>query len=97
MSNTETNETSETVIPSMRPRPALDRWCRDRDLNDGQAARLFGCSKNMVNLMRRPFVDPMRKRPGQELMTRIVRVTDGGVRPEDFSPPVAAILSGLSA
>lgn len=51
----------------------------------------------MVNKLRRPFVDPLRKRPGQQLLTRIVRVTRGEVRPEDFSPPVADILRGMVA
>lgn len=97
MSNIEPSDTSVPVVPAPRPRPALDRWCRERDLNDAQAAKLFGCSKNMVNLMRRPFADPMRKRPGQDLMTRIVRLTEGVVRPEDFSPPVSSILAGMSA
>ncbi|MNL82132.1 hypothetical protein D3C87_2094420 [compost metagenome] len=51
----------------------------------------------MVNRMRRPFDDPSRKRPGPDLITRVVRVTEGGVRPEDFSPPVADILRGMAA
>lgn len=51
----------------------------------------------MVNRMRRPFDDPDRKRPGPDLMTRIVRTTRGLVRPEDFSPPVADILAGMDA
>jgi hypothetical protein len=90
---------SNTVptFPVARPRPALDRWCRDHDLDDAAAARLFGCTKQMVNAMRRPFDDETRKRPGRDLLTRIVRVTKGVVRPEDFSPPVAAILGGMAA
>ncbi|WP_312782036.1 hypothetical protein [Brevundimonas sp.] len=51
----------------------------------------------MVNAMRRPFADPKRKRPGRDLLTRIVRQTGGFVRPEDFSPPVADILRGMAA
>lgn len=86
-----------TSAPVARPRPAVDRWCRDHDLDDAAAALLFGCSKQMVNRMRRPFDDPDRKRPGQALLTRIVRATGGGVRPEDFSPPVEQILRGMAA
>jgi hypothetical protein len=78
-------------------RPAVDRYCRDHDLDDAAFGRLVGCSKEFVNAMRRHFDDPKRKRPGQILLTRIVRETNGVLRPEDFSPPVAAILSGLSA
>lgn len=93
-------ETHSNIVPSVpvaTPRPALDRWCRDRNLDDASAAALFGCTKEMVNKLRRPFVDPLRKRPGQQLLTRIVRVTRGEVRPEDFSPPVADILRGMVA
>lgn len=86
-----------TSVPVARPRPALDRWCRDHDLDDAAAAALFECSKQMVNRMRRPFDDPDRKRPGQALLTRIVRATGGAVRPEDFSPPVEQILRGMAA
>lgn len=70
---------------------------RDRDMDDAACAKLFGCTKQMVNAMRRPFDDPLRKRPGPDLLTRIVRATRGDVRPEDFSPPVADILRGLAA
>lgn len=94
---TQTLTTAATSIPVARPRPAVDRWCRDHDLDDAAAAALFGCSKQMVNRMRRPFDDPDRKRPGQALLTRIVRATHGAVRPEDFSPPVEAILRGMAA
>lgn len=87
----------DTPVPVARPRPALDRWCRDHDLDDAAFGLLVGCSKQMVNKMRRPFDDPTRKRPGPDLLTRIVRVTNGGVRPGDFSPPVEAILRGVAA
>ena len=96
MSDTLINPASPPT-PVARPRPALDRWCRDHDLKDADAAALFGCTKQMVNRMRRPFDDPQRKRPGPDLMTRIVRTTRGLVRPEDFSPPVADILAGMDA
>lgn len=94
---TDTHTLTATTVPGVRPRPALDRWMRDRDLDDAAGAKLFGCTKQMVNRMRRPFDDPSRKRPGPDLITRIVRATSGGVRPEDFSPPVADILRGMAA
>lgn len=94
---TDTHIQTPASVPDVRPRPALDRWLRDRDLDDAGGAQLFGCTKQMVNAMRRPFDDPMRKRPGRELLTRIVRATSGQVRPEDFSPPVADILRGMAA
>lgn len=89
--------TAATSVPVARPRPALDRYCRDHDLDDAAFGRLVGCSKEFVNAMRRHFDDPKRKRPGKDLLTQIVRVTNGHVRPEDFSPPVSAILAGMSA
>ena len=91
---------AEYTLPTPIPvvaRPALDRWMRDRNLDDAAAADLFGCTKQMVNRMRKPFADPARKRPGSKLMTRIVQVTGGGLRPEDFSPPVEDILRGVAA
>jgi len=75
----------------------LDRWLRDRDLDDAAGAALFRCSKQMVNRMRHPFDDPRFKPPGRALLTRIVRATHGGVRPGDFSPPVEDILAGRAA
>lgn len=66
-------------------------------MNDAAAGKLFGCTKQMVNAMRRPFDDPLRKRPGPDLLTRIIRATRGQLRPEDFSPPVADILRGMAA
>lgn len=84
-------------IPDVRPRPALDRWLRDRNLDGPAAGRLFGCTKQTIDDITRPFDDPKRKRPGRDLLTRIVRVTNGGVRPEDFSPPVEQILRGMAA
>lgn len=94
---TPTQTHTVTTIPVVRPRPALDRWLRDHDLDDAAAAELFGCTRQMVHAMRRPFDDEERKRPGSKLLTRIVRATGGGVRPEDFSPPVADIMRGLAA
>lgn len=70
---------------------------RDRNMTDEAAGALFGCTKQMINGMRKPFDDPSRKRPGRALLTRIVRETRGELRPEDFSPPVADILRGVSA
>lgn len=89
--------TPATSVPVARPRPALDRYCRDHDLDDAAFGLLVGCSKEFVNAMRRHFDDPKRKRPGRLLLTRIVRTTKGQLRPEDFSPPVDLILRGLDA
>lgn len=81
----------------VRRRPALDRWMRDRNLDDAAGANLFGCTRQMVHAMRRPFDDKLRKRPGSDLLTRIVRKTNGAIRPEDFYPPVEDILRGQAA
>ncbi len=53
-------------IPVVRPRPVLDRWLRDRDLDDAAGAALFRCSKQMVNRMRHPFDDPETRRAAQQ-------------------------------
>lgn len=89
--------TPDASIPDVRPRPSLDRWLRDRCLTLEQGGRMFGCSKQMLGLICLPFDDPKRKPPGRKLLTTIVRVTDGAVRPGDFSPPVEAILRGMAA
>lgn len=86
-----------TSVPVARPRPALDRWCRDHDLDDAAFAKLIGKSRQFVNDMRRPFDDPLRKVPGRRTLTDIVRVTHGAVRPGDFYPPVEEILRGMAA
>lgn len=84
-------------IPDVRLRPALDRWLRDRCLTYEQGGELFGCSKQALHTICLPFDDPKRKPPGRKLLTVIVRLTDGAVRPGDFSPPVEAILRGMAA
>lgn len=94
---TDTHTLTIASVPDVRPRPALDRWLRERDMTDAAAAQLFGCTKQMVNGMRRPFDDPRRKRPGPDLLTRIIRASRGQLRPEDFSPPVEDILRGMAA
>lgn len=94
---TDDHSLTAATVPDVRRRPALDRWMRDRDIDDAAGGKLFGCSKQMVHAMRRRFDDPLRKRPGPVLLTNIVRVTRGDVRPEDFSPPVSDILGGLAA
>ncbi|MFN4288923.1 MAG: hypothetical protein ACK4E3_10565 [Brevundimonas sp.] len=75
--------------------PDLDIWMRERGLTDGEGARLFGCSRAMVNAMRRPFGHPARKEPSPALRARIVIVTDGKVRPESHVPTVAEIMQGV--
>ena len=94
---TDTHSHNDATIPDVRLRPAFDRYLRDRNIDGAQAAELFGCSRQMVGFMRAPFDDPLWKPPGKKLMQRIVRVTRGGVRPEDFYPPVEATLKGLAA
>lgn len=89
--------THDASFPDVQPRPALDRWLRDRSLTHADFAKQLGVSKQTVNDLCRPFVDPDRKGPSRRLMTKIVRSTNGGVRPEDFYPPVEDILRGVAA
>lgn len=94
---TDTPSHPDATIPDVRPRPAFDAWLRDRDMDDAAAGRLFGCSRQMIGFMRAPFDDPLWKPPGPKLMHRIVKMTRGGVRPEDFHPPVDLIVRGVAA
>lgn len=94
---TDTHSHTDATIPDVRPRPAFDRYCRDRDIDDAKGAALFGTSRQMMHRMRTFFDDPLWKPPGQVLMHRIVKKTRGGVRPEDFHPPVEMIVRGRAA
>lgn len=88
---------TDATIPDVRPRPAFDRYLRDRSIDNVEAARLFGCSRGMIGFMRAPFDDPLWKPPGPKLMHRIIKLTRGGVRPEDFHPPAEMIVRGRAA
>jgi hypothetical protein len=94
---TDTPSHPDPSIPDVRPRPAFDRYLRDRDIDDAKAAALFDCSRQMVGFMRAPFDDPLWKPPGKVLMHRIIKRTRGGVRPEDFHPSVEQIVRGMAA
>lgn len=94
---TDTPCNTDATIPDVRPRPAFDRYLRDRDIDDVKAAALFDCSRQMVGFMRAPFDDPLWKPPGKVLMHRIIKRTRGGVRPEDFHPSVEQIVRGIAA
>lgn len=93
MRSTDAHAVSDTSFPVV-PRPRLDAWMRARGIDDATFGALIGRTKQAVNRMRKPFGDPDRLRPSGATLTKIVRVTQGDVRPEDFSPPVDAILNG---
>jgi hypothetical protein len=76
---------------SYRPRPKLDRWLRDRALDDRAAGSLFGCSHEYVRRMRLPFDDARRAVPGKTIMSRIIAATEGDVVANDFFPEVASV------
>ncbi len=94
---TDTHSHNDATIPDVRLRPAFDRYCRDRGIDDAKGAELFDCSRQMMGFMRAPFDDPLWKPPGPKLMHRIIKRTRGGVRPEDFHPPVDMIVRGMAA
>lgn len=94
---TDTHSALPASIPDVRPRPALDRWLRDRDIDYAGGGRLFGVSKQTCHDWCRHFDDEARKAPGRAALTRIVRETHGAIRPGDFSPPVEQILRGMAA
>jgi hypothetical protein len=83
--------------PARRAYPALKRWLDERGMTFEDGAQLFGCTRQFLSDVCRAFDDEKRKRPGPKLLTRIVRVTEGAVRPSDFSPPVDDILRGMAA
>lgn len=82
--------------PVHRPRPRLARWLFDHDMTDVDAGRRLGCTGEYVRLICLPFDDPNRRVPGKRIMERVLSVTNGAVRPDDFYP-IEEILSGRAA
>jgi len=79
------------------PRPTFDGWLRLHRKDYAWAAHHLGVSREYVRLLCLPFSDPMRKRPGGRLVEKVIRLTAGAVRGDDWHPPVAEILSGRAA
>lgn len=75
-------------IPDAIVRPRLALWLWERDLDYRAAGTLFGCSHTQVVIICRPFGDPERRRPKDDLLARIVEVTAGEIGSPDFDPPV---------
>lgn len=73
------------LSPIARPQLAAFIWARDLDLK--AVGEAIGCSYEQVRLICLPFGDARRRVPGEALMARIVKWTDGQIRPADFYPP----------
>jgi hypothetical protein len=71
-------------LPVARPKFAAFIWERQMELK--AVAEAIGCSHEQVRLMSLPFGHPRRRVPGEALMGRIVRWTDGEITPADFYP-----------
>lgn len=84
-----------TLTP--KPRPAFDAWLRLHDKDYAWAARNLDRSREFIRLICLPFCDDKRRRPSSRLVEDIVRLTAGGVRPEDWHPPVSEILKERAA
>lgn len=82
------------TLPTPQPRPAFDGWLRLHRKDYAWAASLLGVSREYVRRLCLPFNDPSRALPGGKLVEKIIRLTGGAVRGDDWHPPVAEILSG---
>jgi len=79
------------------PRPAFDGWLRLHRKDYAWAAQQLGRSREYVRLICLPFGDPARRKPGGDLVEKIIRLTAGAVRADDWHPPVSEILNGRAA
>ncbi|WP_312599582.1 hypothetical protein [Brevundimonas sp.] len=86
-----------TDDPCPHPRPAFDAWLRLHRKNYAWAAEKTGRSREFIRRCCLPFSDPLRAKPGGDLVERIIRVTGGAVRADDWHPPVSEILRGEAA
>lgn len=86
-----------TDDPCPHPRPAFDAWLRLHRKDYAWAAERTGRSREFIRRCCLPFSDPLRAKPGGDLVERIIRVTGGAVRADDWHPPVAEILRGEAA
>jgi len=88
---------STPPIPAPRPSPAFETWLRDRRLDYAWAAERLGVSREYVRLLCLPFDEPGRRDASARLVRRVIRLTGGAVRADDWHPPVAEILRGEAA
>jgi len=79
------------------PRPAFDGWLRLHRKDYAWAAQKLGVSREYVRRLCLPFSDPTRAPPGGKLVERVIRLTGGAVRGDDWHPPVSEILNGRAA
>jgi hypothetical protein len=75
------------TTPQPLPRPALARFIWERDLDLKTVGDALGCSYEQVRRICLPFGDTRRRVPAEELMARIVKWTNGEVKPVDFYSP----------
>lgn len=87
--------TDETLIP--HPRPAFDAWLTLHRRDYAWAAERLGCTREYVRLICLPFDDEKRRDPRAGIVRKVVRLTAGAVRPDDWHPPLADMLSGRMA
>lgn len=80
-----------------QPRPALAQWMFDRDISAEAAGIRLGKSPVQVRRYCRPFGDPRRQTPSEQVIARIVEWTRGAVTAIDFYPPALRPMSPCEA
>lgn len=78
--------------PTPQPRPAFDGWLRLHRKDYAWAAEQLSVSREYARRICLPFSDPARARPGGKLVEKVIRLTGGAVRGDDWHPPVSEML-----
>lgn len=92
-----TDASSPSQLLTPHPRPGFYAWLTLHRKDLRWAAEQLGCSYEHIRLICLPFDDPARREPSAPLVRRVIRLTGGAIRADDWHPPVADILSGRAA
>ena len=77
-------------IPSIVPKPPLALWLFERNMTIRDGARYFDTNHETLRRTLLPFTDPALRVPYAALMRRIIALTDGAIRPDDWYPSMEA-------
>lgn len=76
-----------TDTPTLKLRPKLDRWLRDRGLGAPDLARRWGMTPQGASRYLLPFGDPRRVIPGEDRIADVFAWTGGEVVAADWYDP----------
>lgn len=76
-----------TETPTLKLRPKLDRWLRDRGLNASDLGARWGITPQGASRYLLPFGDPKRVIPGEDRIADVLAWTRGDVVAADWYDP----------